>query len=272
MRAYLTTIWKLVTLMFAIVSCLLAHGTPALAITSYSAFADGSFSSCFTPGGCGPIDILGGAFLPVMPAGTDLIVTIGAGSSLGPAPILIGNASVSRSAGTAPNSPPASKSAGIAYAQTFGSASSPPPSFAASFLSAVLPALLLNLTDTTAAFPLLFLGSTYPNTTLGQNRLASAGAHASSSLVLDGNELVTIIDGQVTTFVPSTTGLFPGILLLTIPLPPGFHSLRLEVQAEGFASETAPEPTTLLLFGTTAAGLGLARWYRRRGHERAHAA
>ena len=31
-----------------------------------------------------------------------------------------------------------------------------------------------------------------------------------------------------------------------------------------------PEPATLLLFGTTAPGLGLARWYRRR--ERAHAA
>ncbi|MGH7368107.1 MAG: PEP-CTERM sorting domain-containing protein [Candidatus Rokuibacteriota bacterium] len=29
----------------------------------------------------------------------------------------------------------------------------------------------------------------------------------------------------------------------------------------GFAT---PEPTTLLLFGTTAAGLGLARWRQRR--------
>jgi hypothetical protein len=40
----------------------------------------------------------------------------------------------------------------------------------------------------------------------------------------------------------------------------------------GFARiEPTPEPATLLLFGTTAAGLGLARWSRRRG-ERAHAA
>jgi hypothetical protein len=36
--------------------------------------------------------------------------------------------------------------------------------------------------------------------------------------------------------------------------------------------EPTPEPTTLLLLGTTAAGLGFARWYRRRAHERAHAA
>jgi hypothetical protein len=33
-----------------------------------------------------------------------------------------------------------------------------------------------------------------------------------------------------------------------------------------------PEPATLLLWGTSAAGLGLARWYRRRGRGRAHAA
>jgi hypothetical protein len=33
-----------------------------------------------------------------------------------------------------------------------------------------------------------------------------------------------------------------------------------------------PEPATLLLWGTSAAGFGLARWYRRRVRERAHAA
>jgi hypothetical protein len=46
--------------------------------------------------------------------------------------------------------------------------------------------------------------------------------------------------------------------------PPGWLPLR----AEGFIAAT-PEPATLLLWGTSAAGLGLARW-RRRG--RAHAA
>jgi len=33
--------------------------------------------------------------------------------------------------------------------------------------------------------------------------------------------------------------------------------------------EVTPEPATLLLFGTTGAGLGLARWYRRRGQQHA---
>lgn len=36
----------------------------------------------------------------------------------------------------------------------------------------------------------------------------------------------------------------------------------------GEAQVFTPEPTTLLLFGTTAAGLGLARWYRRRAPAR----
>jgi hypothetical protein len=43
----------------------------------------------------------------------------------------------------------------------------------------------------------------------------------------------------------------------------------LPLRAEGYIAAT-PEPATLLLWGTSAAGLGLVRWYRRRG--RAHAA
>jgi hypothetical protein len=47
----------------------------------------------------------------------------------------------------------------------------------------------------------------------------------------------------------------------------------LPLFAEGrFDLEPTPEPAILLLFGTTAAGLGLARWLRRRGREGAHAA
>jgi hypothetical protein len=41
--------------------------------------------------------------------------------------------------------------------------------------------------------------------------------------------------------------------------------------SSGEAHFVTPEPATLLLFGTTAAGLGLARWYRRRAHDREHA-
>jgi len=41
----------------------------------------------------------------------------------------------------------------------------------------------------------------------------------------------------------------------------------------GFAEfQPTPEPATLLLFGTSAAGLGLARWHQRRARERKHAA
>jgi hypothetical protein len=36
----------------------------------------------------------------------------------------------------------------------------------------------------------------------------------------------------------------------------GFNDLNLDL--------ATPEPTTLLLFGTTAAGLGLARWRQKR--------
>jgi hypothetical protein len=39
----------------------------------------------------------------------------------------------------------------------------------------------------------------------------------------------------------------------------------LPLRAEGYIAAT-PEPATLLLWGTSAAGLGLARWYRRRAH------
>src|SRR4030095_3528023 len=43
-----------------------------------------------------------------------------------------------------------------------------------------------------------------------------------------------------------------------VSLTPGFHSLMFIAQADGVAVVT-PEPTTLLLFGATAAGLGLPR-------------
>lgn len=61
-----------------------------------------------------------------------------------------------------------------------------------------------------------------------------------------------------------------------VPMPPSCNPKyidltgALHVVNDPNPPQPIPEPATLLLFGTTAAGLGLARWYRRR--ERAHAA
>jgi hypothetical protein len=49
---------------------------------------------------------------------------------------------------------------------------------------------------------------------------------------------------------------------LTIALEPGFNSLVFIAEADGLAA--TPEPATLILVGTTAAGLGLAGWRQRR--------
>jgi hypothetical protein len=57
-----------------------------------------------------------------------------------------------------------------------------------------------------------------------------------------------------------------------LALSPGFHTLDLANAAFGMATAEpipptpVPEPGTLLLLGTTAAGLGLARW-RQRGRK-----
>jgi hypothetical protein len=250
---------KVATLLWALVSSLLAPGTPTQAMTSYDASAAAEFSSCFGPEDCG--------VLPAMPAGTGLIVTLGAGSASNPPPILIGNAlNFGLGAGTAPTQAPFPPTIFAAFAEAAGIASAPPASFAGSFASAVFPSVLFNQNSTTEAFPLLFLGHAGSGVAIDPDQLASAHAHASVELLLDGSAVLTDVDRQLTVFVPSTTGPFGALsLILTIPLAPGFHSLLEEVEADGFASEVSPtpEPATLLLFATTGAGLGLAQWRRR---------
>ena len=253
-----------------IVSCLLVHYKPAQAISFYSADASGGFTSCFSPDGCGA--------LPAVPAGTGLIVTLGSGSTATSTPIKIGNAIAGGNAATAPQQAPFPPTSAGASASVLGQVSAPPTSFAQSFAFAVQRAVVFNNNTTTEAFPLLFDSfavseavtcviltslQTDCSASLPLSRNASGHAHASVQLLLDGNPLATRVDGLLTTFVPSTLGLAPEAFL-TIPLTPGFHALVFEVQADGFISEQidpTPEPTTLLLFGSTVAGLSAAaRW------------
>jgi hypothetical protein len=264
----LVSLLKLASLC-ALVSCLLAFDAPAHAVTMYSAEINVRVTACLNPGSC-----LG---LAVVPTGTGLIASLGAGSSSAPAPIQIGNATARGGGDTRPRFDPSPNSFSAA-AGVFGIANAPPESFAQSFGSAVFPGLLFNSNATTEAFPMDVTGVSQIFITLAPDRVSRAEVHTSFQLLLDGNPLVTGLDGTVTSFVPtSPLGLpvaLPGRFLVTAPLAPGFHSLLLQVEASGFASELAPvpEPMTVILFATTGAGLGLARWYRRRAGERDRAA
>jgi hypothetical protein len=61
----------------------------------------------------------------------------------------------------------------------------------------------------------------------------------------------------------------PTFCTLSLTLGPGLHPMLVTAQADGFLTlSPVPEPTTLLLVGTTAASLGLARWRQRRHKQR----
>ena len=274
MRAYLRTIWKLATLMFTLLSCLLAHAMPALAISISSYFASASLRI----DRCNPLVLQCVDF----PAGTGLTISLASGSGFTPPPILTGDATSSSSVGWNPRLftpfPPFDGSVG---ASTQGIATTPPDSFASSFASGVFTGLLFNHNNTTQTFPVFLWFSTFSGSTPAPYPFAAADAHSSFQFLVDGDLLLTGADRitgaaplVVIPSVPPFSFFLPPSfieesLLLTFPLTPGVHSFRLEVEAEGFAyaGVATPEPMTLLLFGTTAAGLGLARWrHRRREH------
>jgi hypothetical protein len=171
----------------------------------------------------------------------------------------------------------------VGLAEVHGMASGPPVAIAASFASLVGQVALLNQNagpvqlGLRAFFSPPGLNFTDASAT-GPNEPASA--HSRFQLFLDGNSLFledrTFRSGDpfrsrhARLCFPNVPPeqLRPGIcgdfdFTGEASLTPGFHSLMFIAQADGVAVVT-PEPTTLLLFGTTAAGLGVARWRQRR--------
>jgi hypothetical protein len=231
---------KMALVLGTVVSCLSALCSPALAIAIYDAFADVSVSAP------GPI-----------PSGTGL--SLFTGSTFTPPPIEIGNGIATNAAFAAPP--------GTASALVLGSATAPPDSFAASFASAISQGALLNQNAGTVSFPLTVSHSSIVNASAtGPNE--SADAHFLFQVLFDG-AVVRADEGRCTVLSGSCTRGDTDSISLALALTPGFHSLFITAQADGFATAATPpnpvpEPTTLLLVGTTAAGLGLARWRQRR--------
>lgn len=83
-------------------------------------------------------------------------------------------------------------------------------------------------------------------------------------VIYDGAAIATA--GGFAQGVPADFESNDAISRLRVALTPGIHNLVFIAEANGLAE--TPEPATLLLVGTTAAGLGLARWRQRRRAEK----
>ena len=117
-------------------------------------------------------------------------------------------------------------------------------------------------------FPLLFTFDWTVHAASGANETAFASM--SYALLLDVTNVLISDERSV-----DNNGLesLIGSQSFLLALSPGFHTLDLVNEAFGTADAEpipapVPEPVTFLLFGTTAAGLGLARWRqcRRKQH------
>ncbi len=214
-------------------------GSSAWAIAVYDAFIDVTLSAP------GPI-----------PSGTG--ISLFTGTTLTPPPVEVGTAVAFNTASAGPP--------GTVNANASGAAVAPPTSLASSLGSATTTAALLNQNSGVVAFPLNIshIGLVQASTTEPDE---SAFAHWSFAVLFDGVFQPTLSLADTCSAPPDCSRSSVGSIPFSLHLPPGFHSLSIPAQAVGFAlaTEVVPEPTTLILVGTTMAGVGLARTMRRRG-------
>ena len=233
-----------------LVSCLLALHTPALAIATYDVFVQTSVSA---PG--------------PLPSGTSLFFLPGSTSSFH------GSTGNGIATAVASVSPPGSATALV----TGFTGASGPNGGASGFAEATSQANLTNLNATTVTFPLTFAFSRHASAsvipTFGQTEHADLG-FASFSVVLDHSQLLTNSSGLCAFGSGNCDSFDSGSDAFLFGLTPGPHSLWVTVDvsasAVSFSSPSpispTPEPASLLLMGTSMAGLGLGWWRRQRRH------
>jgi hypothetical protein len=231
---------SVVTVLTAVVACLLVLPGPALAIAIYDDFVQASLST--------PEPLPPGTSISFLPGSTSTSQSFG------------GNALATAAASLPP---------GGATALVTGFASGPGSSFAESSASATSQASIVNQNATTVTFPLTIShnrnlsSSTIP---LG-GQSESAFSHVEFLLILDHNGSLV---GNSSECANNCNSFDSGSDAFLFGLTPGSHSLVLSVFAFGDASfeppiSSTPEPASFLLLTTTMAGLGFAnRWRRRR--------
>jgi hypothetical protein len=258
-RSTLTRFLRLAAMWCVLLSCLIALQTPALAIVIYDTFGQISFS---TPG-----SIPSGASISFLPGFT----SPGGGS-------FQGNAFATAAASVSPPGTATVSATGFAIGPVGGAFG--PSGFANSGAQAITQASLINLNATTVTFPF----------TLSFSR------HSSASTIPVGGQREEVISSSWFSVLLDNTILFQsfadfcsspvsnncfssdsGSDAFLYDLAPGSHFLQVFAFATGFAVSSqdssvpsptpTPEPATLILFGTTAAGIALARW-RARGRKR----